>query len=176
MALTEIEYGSLASSATLNNNFSYLENRIGNMYNSMISNNAGTNSNIASINSAISTLSNKLSNDIETLTTNQDGLIQKFSENGFYISAYYNGNSWYREHFSDKEMTNRVWLEQAGLCSSVSNTKFIKEFSDTTYTILLGTHCTYFEGGGINVKSKTGFSHWNGKGWGYYVSWYACGK
>lgn len=176
MALTEIEYGSLASSAVLNNNFSYLENSIGSISDTIVSNNAGINSNIASINSTVSTLSNKLNTDIETLSTNHGALAKQFSDNGFYISTYFNGSSWYKEYFTDAEMTNRIWLEQGGICSSISSTTYLKAFSSTNYTLLLGTHCTYYEGGGINAKSKTGFSHYNGKGWGYSVNWYACGN
>ena len=41
MALTEIEYGALASSEVMNNNFNYLDNRINSVSETLISNNAG---------------------------------------------------------------------------------------------------------------------------------------
>lgn len=56
MALTRIEYGALASSETVNNNFDYLNNQIGDLSDRLTSNIAGVLSNIASINSAISAL------------------------------------------------------------------------------------------------------------------------
>ena len=43
MALTEIEYGALASSEVMNNNFNYLDNRINSVSETLISNNAGLN-------------------------------------------------------------------------------------------------------------------------------------
>ena len=62
------------------------------------------------------------------------------------------------------------------MCTSRSTTTYLKEFKDTNYTLTLGTHCTYFEGGGISEKTAARFSYYNGKGWGYSVDWYACGK
>ena len=57
MALTEIEYGSLASSEIMNNNFQYLDNRISNVSETVSTNQAGVNSNIASINSTLTSMS-----------------------------------------------------------------------------------------------------------------------
>ena len=53
MALTKIEYGSLASSETMNNNFEYLDNRISTVVENVTTDNASIYSNIASINSLI---------------------------------------------------------------------------------------------------------------------------
>lgn len=60
MALTTIEYGALASSEVMNNNFEYLDNRISSVSETFNSNNAGIYSNIASINTLIIQTSNKL--------------------------------------------------------------------------------------------------------------------
>lgn len=57
MALTRIEYGSLASSDIMNNNFEYLDNRISAVNNSLGLNNSSISSNIASINTLISNTS-----------------------------------------------------------------------------------------------------------------------
>lgn len=67
MPITNIEYGSLASSETLNNNFSYLDEKI-----STVSTNINTSissilTNIATLNSRISTLSNSLDSQVSTL-------------------------------------------------------------------------------------------------------------
>ena len=176
MALTEIEYGSLASSEVMNNNFNYLDNRVSNLSETIISSNAGINSNIASINSTITSLTDKLNTDIEKLTTDLSTINSSLSSNGLYITTFYQDSSWYREYFSDAEKENRVWLEQGGVCSSRSSTTYIKAFSNTNYTLTLGTHNTNYEHGGISGKSATGFSHYDGKGWSYVVDWYACGK
>ena len=60
MALTTIEYGTLASSSVMNNNFEYLDNRITSVSNTVSSNNSSILSNIASVNSSISSLSDKV--------------------------------------------------------------------------------------------------------------------
>ncbi len=177
MALTEIEYGALASSEVMNNNFQYLDDRISSVAETVTSNNAGVSSNIASINSTISSMSEELNTDIEEINTGIDNITTSLSSGGYlYINTYFNGASWYKEYFSDSEKKTRVWIEQGGVCSANSTTTYLKAFSDTNYTLLLGTRCIYYEGGGISAKSATQFSHHNGKGWGYSVDWYACGK
>lgn len=176
MALTEIEYGALASSEVMNNNFNYLDNRINNISETIIANTASNNSNIASINSTISSLTEKLNTDIENLNADLTKTNSEISKSGIYIATYINGNSWYREYFSDTEKKNRVWIEQGGVIWSRGSVTYLKSFQDTNYTLTLGTHNTYYEHGGISGKSETGFSHYDSKGWSYTVEWYACGK
>ncbi len=140
MALTTIEYGSLASSEVMNNNFEYLDNKITEISDTLISNTASIYSNIASINSSISSLRESLSENISNL---QNSLETMFSENGLYISTYKDGTSWYREYFSDSSKTQRVWLEQGFITPSVSWTanliktyNLVKEFSSTDFTVI----------------------------------------
>ena len=64
MALTNIEYGSIASSQLLNDNFNYLEDKIED-YSKNISNDKA--SLTALINSQVLTLTNSLNNAVETL-------------------------------------------------------------------------------------------------------------
>ncbi len=176
MALTEIEYGSLASSEVMNNNFQYLDDKISSVSETVISNEAGVSSNIASINSTISSMSEELTSNIEELETNVDELTSSLNTSGLLnVTTYVNGTSWYKEYFSDSDKTTRVWLEQGGVCASNGSTSFLQAFSNTNYTLTLGTHCTYYEGGGISAKTTTNFTHYNGKGWSYTVEWYACG-
>lgn len=60
MALINIEYGALASSEVMNNNFEYLDNRISSAVEGNASTTAAIYSNIASINSLITRTSNML--------------------------------------------------------------------------------------------------------------------
>jgi len=69
MALTTIEYGSLASSETLNNNFSYLDDKITDSNESIATSISSILSNIATINSRITELSTSLGNSLATLDT-----------------------------------------------------------------------------------------------------------
>ncbi len=127
----------------------------------------------------ISNLASQLATDkenVEKLETSINETKSFFSENGLFVNTYINGASWYKEYFSDSEKKTRVWLEQGGIINSRSSTTFLKEFSNSNYTLVLGVRGTYFESGGISGKSQSGFSHYNGKGWSYNVEWYACGQ
>lgn len=64
MTLTEIEYGSIASSEVINNNFNHLENKIAQVNEAVMTNISSLASNIATINSRLTELSEEL-NDIE---------------------------------------------------------------------------------------------------------------
>ncbi len=138
MALTRIEYGALASSDVINGNYEYLDNRISSLSQTMISGNASLNSSIASINSSITTLNDNLQADIAEAESNMESIL---SENGLYVTTYINGSSWYREYFSDKEKTTRIWLEQGGAtptnqtATASQQITFLKNFSNTNYHI-----------------------------------------
>ena len=176
MALTTIKYGELASSEVVNNNFKYLDDKISNLNETVTSNKAGMNSNIASINSSITTINENMTKNVKQLEESINEAKSFFSESGLFVNTYINGASWYKEYFSDSEKKTRVWLEQGGIINSRSSTTFLKEFSNSNYTLVLGVRGTYFESGGISGKSQSGFSHYNGKGWSYDVEWYACGQ
>ena len=67
MSLTHIEYGSLASSSVMNDNFDYLDNRITTVANNLISNSSGIYSSLSGLNSSISEQTADLASDIENL-------------------------------------------------------------------------------------------------------------
>ncbi len=181
MALIEIEYGSLASSETMNSNFTYLENLISGLNETIISNNAGINSNIASINNSISTMQEKIETDIKNTG---DKIMEQFSSNGMFVTTYINGSSWYREYFSDQDKKNRVWLEQGGYSnafegdSRYGNVSFLKAFSNTNYTAVIAgvspsmsnDHTPW-----VHTKHNFGFRFANACG-NVAINWYACGK
>lgn len=181
MALTEIEYGALASSDVMNNNFRYLENQISNLSETVVSNYAGANSNIASVNNSISELQENVNSKFEEA---KDDITELFSENGMYVTTYINGSSWYREYFADKEKTTRIWLEQGGYSKSFEgdsrygNVTFIKAFPDTNYAIVVtgvsasmsNDHTPW-----VNKKYGEKFRFCNASG-GVPINWYACGK
>ena len=154
MALTEIQYGSLASSETMNNNFNYLDDRISTVASTITSAAASLNSNIATINSSILTLSGALTENTENLQSSIDNLGSVISSSGLYIEQYINGTSWYREYFSDSSKTQRVWLEQGMLTPTVAwgdNSQktytFLKSFSNTSYTAIAVSTSVYVYSG-----------------------------
>lgn len=90
MSLTHIEYGSLASSAVMNDNFEYLDDRITTVANSLTSNTSSINSNIASLNSTFSQTTDELASDISDLETYAQNLRSDF-ENQNHAPDYSNG-------------------------------------------------------------------------------------
>ena len=103
MALTEIEYGSLASSKILNQNFQYLDDRISSTAETHTSDLASINSNIVTINNSISDFNEQTNTNIEEIDKKINEINTNFSDNGLFITLYTNGTSWYKEFFSDKE-------------------------------------------------------------------------
>ena len=151
MALTRIEYGSLASSAVMNNNFDYLDDRISGVAASLASNTATINSNIATLNLSITNSNEELQTSLTTLQNNFSTVL---SDCGLYITTYINGTSWYREYFSDAEKTTRVWLEQGFTTTDEvwSNNdqktyNLIKPFSNTNYTVIATSTLMYIANG-----------------------------
>lgn len=71
MALTNIEYGSVASSKVLNDNFNYLEDKIEDYSKNIATNNASL---TALINSQTKTIANNLNNEVATLNGAQESL------------------------------------------------------------------------------------------------------
>lgn len=69
MALTTIEYGSIASSATLNNNFSYLNNKVDDSNTQINSSISSIMSNITTINTRITELSESISSSLSNLSS-----------------------------------------------------------------------------------------------------------
>ena len=78
MSLTHIEYGSLASSAIMNDNFEYLDNRVTTVANSLTSSASSISSNIASLNSTFSQATEELASDISELETYAQNLRNDF--------------------------------------------------------------------------------------------------
>lgn len=182
MALINIEYGSLASSKTLNDNFQYLDDRISSESDNHITDIASINSNIVSINNSISNFNEQTNDNIENINTKLEEISTSFEENGLYITLYKNDTSWYKEYFSDKEKKNRVWLEQGGIISSSrENTyvlKFLKNFSNTNYCIF--KNYGFWSSGGVaaywmGFVSKTISSAQTKSNGGVVENWFACG-
>lgn len=69
MPLTNIEYGSLASSEVMNNNFEYLDNKITQVANNLVSTSSSIYSNIASLNSTLTQTDETLASGISALNS-----------------------------------------------------------------------------------------------------------
>ena len=176
MALTNIEYGSLASSTVMNGNFQYLDNRISALAQDSTASTASINSNLATLNSSLNLLSQNTGDAISNIESSVTDIDNKFSSNGLYVDIYVNGNSWYKEYFSDSGKTTRVWIEQGGLVHTNSSVTFLKSMSNANYTLTLGRLADYYECEGVNSKTTSGFSVRSGKGWSYDCCFYVCGR
>lgn len=70
MALIDIEYGSLASSETMNKNFMYLDDKIAETSESIMTSISSILSNIATINSRLNDITENVEDSVENLSTN----------------------------------------------------------------------------------------------------------
>lgn len=194
MALTKIEYGSLANSGTLNDNFDYLDDRISdlallvatlqsNMSSIGVNANAQLEAKAAQLTSDMETMKKGLETDISNVNSAVNKVI---SNNGMYVTTTMSGTSWSREYFSDSAKTKRVWLEQGGVASSVpadTNTtiKMPKSFSNTNYSAYAtfrSTNWSSMDDAGVaavpNAVNKLTLR--NGYGANLPMCWMACGK
>ena len=78
MPLTHIEYGSLASSETMNDNFEYLDDRVTTVANNLVSTSTSIYSNISGLNTSLSAQINDLTSDINDFGDDLEELKQKF--------------------------------------------------------------------------------------------------
>ena len=185
MALTEIQYGSLASSEVMNNNFNYLDGRINTVSESIQTATEDINSDIVSINNSIGTLEDDIEENATAISSIQT-TVQTLGSSGGYVTTYRNGTSWYREYFSNANKTTRVWLEQGGQTGSdVGSVTLVKAFKNTSYFI---TACSVVRRiGGWDFQavdrqtnkftathgySNVGSTYTN---WPSGTVWYACG-
>ena len=185
MPLTNIEYGSLASSSEMNANFQYLDNRISTVVQNNSETTATINSNIASINSSINLMSENTNTAIAGLNSSISSINSTIASNGLYVTTYQNGLSWYREWFSNSNKTTRVWLEQGGVFVNGGNygrtVNLLKTFSNTNYNVFCQSNGAWIGGGYTNAnaiytKDTNKFSVYSDYGEDRQVAWMACGK
>lgn len=188
MTITEIEYGSIASSKKLNDNFNALNKDIQDLATNLSTTNANLVTNISTLNknltSQITELADKISStqqELEEKISDTTGSL--FTDNALYVTTYINGNTWYKEYFSDKEKTTRVWLEQGGYVN-FGNAQFATR--TITFPIAFTAICNamgiLFSPGGAD-DSNQGVAGWSNttltyvhRGWGSGVVWRAVGK
>lgn len=72
MALINIEYGSLASSETMNKNFMYLDNKIADSSETIMTSISSILSNIATINTRLNEISGSMEDSVDSLTSKID--------------------------------------------------------------------------------------------------------
>ena len=78
MPLTIIQYGSLASSEVMNDNFGYLDNRITTLANNLTSTSSTLSSSIASVNTSLTQKDEELEDGIEELESDLEDLQADF--------------------------------------------------------------------------------------------------
>lgn len=90
MPLTKIEYGALASSSVINNNFEYLEDAIGDVSDNLTSNIASVYSNINSLSSTVTTLNQAQTEALEDLSDTVDEIqvMASYDTSPDYSSGY----------------------------------------------------------------------------------------
>ena len=129
MTLTNIEYGSIASSATLNNNFSYLDDKID-------SSNTQINSSISSILSNITTINSRITELTESVTSSLSALSSTVSE---------------------YKTKTKLLVKNSGMVPNWSSCRSISFTSGTGYTTTFNGYVLMLAstGGNLTVNGKT---------------------
>ncbi len=131
MALLNIEYGSIASSVTLNNNFSYLDDKIDTSNTQINSSISSILSNITTINSAITELSESVTSSLSSLSST--------------ISEY--------------KTKTKLLVKNSGMVPNWSSCRSISFTSGTDYTATLNGYVLILPAasasGNLTVNGKT---------------------
>ena len=110
MALTNIEYGSIASSEVVNNNFLYLDDKIASLSQSLNANTTTINSSISSLSATVANNKQNSNEKIEQVNEDIDEInssLKTVLDRVYLLESYNQGQNWYRL-YSDK------WIEQGG--------------------------------------------------------------
>ena len=171
MALTNIEYGSVASSKILNDNFNYLESLVAEASTRLDGFNDGIDSKIATskkvLQESIQEIDTKV-DEFKSVIDKQINDVETDINSKINIkTTYINGSAWYR-------IWSDGWCEQGGGISTDNGTiTLLKPFADTNYTCLCVTSYSRInETFHIKNKTTTTFHAQYANG----GTWFACGQ
>ena len=163
MALTNIEYGSMASSEVVNNNFQYLDDKISSVSQSLSANTATITSSISSLSAIVASNKAEAEESISEIKNNITSIESdlKSCEARIYVKeSYKSGHNWYRL-YSDS------WIEQGGYVAfsasnESKNVTLLKEMSDTSASVYVSNVFARTDGnwdigisGGMFVNTST---------------------
>lgn len=131
----------------------------------------------------ISSMQSNIGSVQATLQNNINAAIELFGSNGAYVTTYISGNSGYREYFSDKEKTDRVFLIQWGTVVGFNTCTFQKAFQTGCSIIAIPITGETCVSAAIAWWNKSGFCPKNGTHGGHHEDrtgltnfWIAIGK
>lgn len=163
MALTNIEYGSVASSEVVNNNFQYLDDKIASVSQSLSANTTSLSGSISSLSATVASNKNDVDGKVSTLQQDLDKAESDLNScmNRIYVkSSYRSGKNWYRL-YSDS------WIEQGGYIAFAQtdvtkNVSLLKEMRDVNASVYVSPIRSHTNGdwdigiaGGTFVDTKT---------------------
>lgn len=137
MALTNIEYGSVASSQIMNDNFKYLDDKISSVSQSLSANTTTLSGSISSLSATVLANKTSLEENVQQISTQLESNTSdlKICKERIYLKESYNSEqNWYRL-YSDS------WIEQGGFVSfNYASSKIVpllKEMADTNASIVV---------------------------------------
>lgn len=151
MALTNIEYGSVASSEVVNNNFQYLDDKISSVSQSLSTNVTALSGSISSLSSVVDNNKSEaeeehsaLQESIDDITKDIAGITTTLDEAIYVKESYRSGKNWYRVYTDG-------WVEQGGCAyvggtNAVSNVTLFKELADTNACVYVTATNAYMNG------------------------------
>ena len=163
MALTNIEYGSVASSEVVNNNFQYLDDKISSVSQSLSANTTSLSGSISSLSASVASNKSEVDEKISNIDENLKSIDTDLNScmNRIYVkSSYRSGKNWYRL-YSDS------WIEQGGYIAFAQtdvtkNVSLLKEMRDVNASVYVSPIRSHTNGdwdigiaGGTFVDTKT---------------------
>lgn len=163
MALTNIEYGSVASSEVMNSNFQYLDDKIGSVSQSLSANTTTLSSSIASLSATVSNNKNEVNekfSEIDEIFKTASSSLDSCLDRVYVKESYKSDKNWYRL-YSDS------WIEQGGYVAftQYNDSKVVtlfKEMADLNGSIIATPNAVRYHGewdigiaGGRFVDTKT---------------------
>ncbi len=151
MALTNIEYGSVASSEVVNNNFQYLDDKISSVSQSLTTNVTALSGSISSLSSVVDNnktaaeeANEELQESIDDITEDIAAITSTLDSAAYVKESYRSGANWYRL-YSDG------WIEQGGYIAvggtnATKDITLFKELADTNACIYVTGTSAYMNG------------------------------
>lgn len=163
MALIHIDYGALASSEVMNNNFEYLDNKIAEVVQNSESKTSAIYSNIATLNGTFSTQTEQMINDISELKTYAEKIREDLdlkndspdyskgvgislpytvTTNGYVFVDIATGDANGRVNINGKPVLGHQSSQYGGIPTHVGGT--FRVSTDDTITATVGVSTAYF--------------------------------
>ena len=135
MALTRIEYGTVASSEVVNDNFQYLEEQIDSVAQTLSANVTTINNGLSQLSATVASNKSLAEKAVSELNAEVEEKLDKLDARIHIVEGYRLGKNWYRL-YSDG------WIEQGGYVAlsgtnAAVTVSLLKNMADSNYSVIV---------------------------------------